>query len=223
MTPDAAGARAFYGALFGWKFEVGGPETGHYGMAKLDGRNAAGVGTPPPRSHLPPAWSVYFATADLEATVAAVREGGGTVVTGPTDVQQEGRLAFFTDPTGAQFGAWQAMRHTGAQVVDEPGALCRCEVATPDEPRARDFYRRVFGREPTLVQMAKAARPRWMTYFGVANADASAQCVVQLGGKVSVPPYDGPRGRIAVVADPAGAVFSIMSARPRGSAVPASG
>ncbi|HYT25105.1 MAG TPA: VOC family protein, partial [Actinomycetota bacterium] len=29
MTSDPEGARAFYGELFGWEFEIGGPETGN--------------------------------------------------------------------------------------------------------------------------------------------------------------------------------------------------
>jgi predicted enzyme related to lactoylglutathione lyase len=34
--------------------------------------------------------------------------------------------------------------------------------------------------------------------------------VVELGGKSHYPPFDSPFGRMAVVSDPTGAVFTIM-------------
>jgi predicted enzyme related to lactoylglutathione lyase len=44
MTDDPEAARAFYGALFGWTFDIGGPESGHYTMCKTGAHNAAGLG-----------------------------------------------------------------------------------------------------------------------------------------------------------------------------------
>ncbi len=49
-----------------------------------------------------------------------------------------------------------------------------------------------------------------MTYFEVADADAAARLVVELGGRVVSPPRDGTAGRLAVVADPEGAVFTVV-------------
>ena len=57
---------------------------------------------------------------------------------------------------------------------------------------------------------AAGAPPMWNTYLAVADADATAAKAAELGGKVLVPPYDIPVGRIAVLSDPQGAVFSIM-------------
>ena len=64
-----------------------------------------------------------------------------------------------------------------------------------------------------VMQMTKewaGIPPHWMSYFAVENTDAAAAKVQALGGKVSVPPFDTPYGRIAVVNDPTGAVFSII-------------
>ncbi|MFO0748259.1 MAG: VOC family protein [Myxococcota bacterium] len=64
-----------------------------------------------------------------------------------------------------------------------------------------------------LPESAKAmgAPPHWLAYVEVADVDAGAARVAQLGGKVYVPPTDlaGSGGRFAVVADPSGAVFGI--------------
>ena len=50
----------------------------------------------------------------------------------------------------------------------------------------------------------------WQVYFAVDDADATAAKAAELGGTVQVPPFDTPVGRIAVIGDPQGAVFSII-------------
>jgi predicted enzyme related to lactoylglutathione lyase len=54
-------------------------------------------------------------------------------------------MAVFADPTGAIFCVWQAGRHKGAAVVNEPGALVMNGLATPDAEAAKEFYGAVFG------------------------------------------------------------------------------
>ncbi|MFC0218614.1 VOC family protein [Pseudochelatococcus lubricantis] len=55
------------------------------------------------------------------------------------------------------------------------------------------------------------AAPGWIGYIGVGDVDATASAIVADGGRQHVPPTDIPGvGRFAVVADPQGAVFTIM-------------
>jgi predicted enzyme related to lactoylglutathione lyase len=49
-----------------------------------------------------------------------------------------------------------------------------------------------------------------VTYFGVADTDATAAAVRAAGGVVTEP-YDSPYGRIAHCTDPAGASFALLS------------
>ena len=51
----------------------------------------------------------------------------------------------------------------------------------------------------------------WMVYFSVDDTDAALGRLAELGGTVSVPAFDSSAGRIAVVADPQGGTFSIIS------------
>jgi predicted enzyme related to lactoylglutathione lyase len=51
-------------------------------------------------AEMPPAWGVYFAVADTDATVARAQELGATLVAGPTDIAP-GRFAVLVDPVGA--------------------------------------------------------------------------------------------------------------------------
>jgi len=54
--------------------------------------------------------------------------------------------------------------------------------------------------------------PHWMTYIAVDDVDASAAQVAELGGSVCVPPTDIPNtGRFAVINDPTGATFSLIT------------
>jgi predicted enzyme related to lactoylglutathione lyase len=53
------------------------------------------------------------------------------------------------------------------------------------------------------------SQPRWSVDFWVADTDATAARAVELGGRVLMAPYDRPLFRSAVLADAAGATFSI--------------
>lgn len=56
------------------------------------------------------------------------------------------------------------------------------------------------------------APPHWMSYVAVEDVDERARKVVELGGKVCVPPTDIPNvGRFCVINDPAGAAISLIT------------
>jgi hypothetical protein len=48
-------------------------------------------------------------------------------------------------------------------------------------------------------------------YFAVTDTDAAVAKVAELGGRVVRPPSDTPYGRIGVVTDSDGAVFSVIT------------
>lgn len=54
---------------------------------------------------IPPVWMVYFTVPDLEAALAQVAEGGGTVLVTPRPAGN-GRFAVFRDPAGAVAGLY---------------------------------------------------------------------------------------------------------------------
>lgn len=235
-TDDPDAARAFYGALFDWTFDVGGPESGHYAMCKVDGRLVAGLGGKPPGTSLPNAWTLYIAVDDLDTTCVKLAEAGGRVTLPAMQVMEAGKMAIAQEPTGGVFGMWQAGQHRGFQVRDEPGSFAWTELNTRDLARSQAFFEAVFGHraeklpghetmeyrtlhigEATaggLMQMNEQwpaeLPPHWMIYFAVADADAAVDKVKSLGGALHVPPFDTPYGRIAVVSDPQKAIFSVV-------------
>jgi uncharacterized protein len=113
------------------------------------------------------------------------------------------------------------------------------ELMTTDPKAAQSFYTRLLGwglqdfnagaNEPyvmwtrsnqpfggvmTLPEEARkmGAPPHWLAYVDVAKVDATVEQAKGLGAKVYVPPMDIPGGgRFAVLADPQGAVFGVVS------------
>src|SRR2546428_11936039 len=76
-SSDAAGSRDFYSKLFGWKIEVNpDPQYGGYGMAKIGGKDVAGIG-PKMAPEAPNAWLVYIANPGAPGTPQEAKAAGG--------------------------------------------------------------------------------------------------------------------------------------------------
>lgn len=146
--PDVSAAREFYGRLFGWTFEsVEDPHRGaQYLIARLDGRDAAGLGGIPESSQSAPTWNTYVAVADVDAVCRRVADAGGRVISEPADVDRAGRAAEVADPAGAVFRLWQAGQREGVQAVNVPGAWNFADLHSSD-PAEPQFYATVFGWE----------------------------------------------------------------------------
>jgi predicted enzyme related to lactoylglutathione lyase len=103
-TKDTDADKAFYSSVFGWSagkpsFDV----NANYTVWELDGHQVGGMmemmeGMFPEGT--PPHWSVCFAVADADDTVAKAREHGATIVAEPMDMPI-GRFAAIIDPQGA--------------------------------------------------------------------------------------------------------------------------
>lgn len=147
--PDPDAAVAFYRGLFGWEFEDVMPpgSPGNYFIARLRGGDVAAVGSQPEGGPPTPVWNTYLWVDSADETASKVRSAGGGVVLEPFDVMEAGRMAVFTDPEGAAFCVWQAKRHRGARIVNEPGSLNFNGLNTRDAESAKSFYGSVFGWE----------------------------------------------------------------------------
>ncbi len=123
------------------------------------------------------------------------------------------------------------------------GAIWWSELCTRDPAAARAFCARLYGWEieempdpnggiylvcrqggqaiAGIFDMAKAPHipesvpAHWMTYIAVDDVDATVAEATGGGGRVGQPPFDIPGvGRIAMVADPTGAIVGVMTPEP---------
>ena len=238
-TTDPAGAKAFYGALFGWEADdMPAGEGMVYTMLRLNGDYVAALyemEAGQREQGVPPYWFHYVTVDDADAAAARARELGGTVQVEPFDVLDSGRMAIIQDPTGAIFATWQPRANIGADRVNDPGCLTWNELQTPDPESAIAFYAGLFGwdlerieQDGTLVYVTirnagrtnggimpmtdqqRGVPPHWLAYFTVPSTDDGIARVRSLGGDLVAGPLDVPNGRIAVVRDPQGATFALF-------------
>ena len=103
-SSDAAASRDYYSKVFGWKIEVNpDPQYGGYGVAKLNGKDVAGIG-PKMDPNGPSAWLIYVGTSDADEAVKKITGAGGKVIAPPMQVGPQGRMVVIQDPTGAFLG-----------------------------------------------------------------------------------------------------------------------
>ncbi len=120
-TRDPEGAKAFYGAVFGWEpNDLEMEDGGTYTEWLVDGAQVGGMldmrGRMP--DEIPPHWGVYFGTEDTDATVEKVKAGGGELLFGPMDIEP-GRMATVRDPFGASFNVMQPSEQLLARMAEE--------------------------------------------------------------------------------------------------------
>ena len=241
-TSDQSAAKKFYTGLFNWQFKDTdmGPD-GVYTIFTREGKDAAALYTlnaDMKKMGVPPSWASYISVEDADATAKKAKTLGGTVLKDAFDVMDHGRMAVITDPQGATFCVWQAKKNIGVGVLSEANSLHWTQLNTKDAAKAKQFYTGLIGWKTqdnpmpggggTYTILLKSDGPagglmempknspgpsHWLPYFAVADVDKTHQKATSLGGKTFVPPQDIPgTGRFAVLADPQGAVFAVMTA-----------
>ena len=216
---DAAEAlTTFYGAVLGWSFTDEGAAEHHEAVALAGDRRVAGIGAP---DGSPPGWTLYLAVEDAADVSERLEEAGGMLLHGPDDDGCGGLVVVALDAGGATVGLWES------DVPGSPPAWVEAASAEPGLTKA--FYGTVLGftHEPTdepgtstlhregpavgAVVFAGDALPHWLVHFGVEDVDAATAAAGAAGGTVVEAPADVTSGRRAVLADPSGARFAVIT------------
>jgi predicted enzyme related to lactoylglutathione lyase len=104
-SPDLEGSAGFYEQLLGWKTTpMEGADPPYLVIQTADGHSNGGIRPPAPPG-TPPFWLVYFATGDIEDSLAKASELGGQVLVGATDIGIA-KIAVLLDPQGAVFALY---------------------------------------------------------------------------------------------------------------------
>jgi predicted enzyme related to lactoylglutathione lyase len=242
MTGDPKAAEDFYRQLIGWGTQEWEEGDQPYTMWTNKETPLGGVMEMPEEvraAGAPPHWMAYVAVDDVATTAGRVREAGGSVLHGPTDIPGAGSFAVLSDPQGAAF----AIYHSASEAAQDPpgqpqiGQFSWNELATSDYKSAFTFYSDLFGWEPKeAMYMGDAGiyqiygrgesnfggmfnkpdempgPPMWLYYIKVDDVNASVEKVAELGGQVVNGPMEVPGGDlIAQCVDPQGALFALHS------------
>ncbi|MEU2770975.1 VOC family protein [Streptomyces diastaticus] len=236
MPKDQQTALDFYRDLLGWQ---GKPDAEGHAVCELNGKAVAGVGPWPVPEDLPgprTAWLTYLA-GGMDITRDRIVEAGGTVLTPAMAIGNLSEVLWATDPQGAAFGVWQYKELRGAGVFGEAGAQVFSELHTTDVKAAAAFYGKAFivNTEPLegddsywavrrgehlvggITQLSDDqpdATAHWLTYFAVDDIDSTVDALVKRGGTLLAAPSDTYLGRKAVVTDPNGASFALLTPKP---------
>lgn len=236
VSKDAAKAKAFYSALFGWGVNAVPMGEQSYDMIMLGAQGIGGFRTAEPG--MPSHWGSYLSVPDVDTSFAKATATGAKALMPPMDFGPFGRAAAIADPTGAVFCLWKGAQEDQPDVEKIPtGGWMWNELHTTDAKAAVAFYEKALGfshdamdmgpagtyyvlkdaagnrRAGVMQQQPGLAMPsKWLPYVSVADCDASAAKATKLGAmSLAMPPTDIPNiGRFAVVIDPVGAAIAIM-------------
>jgi len=148
LTTDPKGAIAFYTDVIGWKTQPW--ETGEYTMWVGSQGPLGGVMTLPEdakKMGAPPHWNANVEVANVDQTVAKVKELGGRIYVPPTDVPKVGRFAIIADPQGASIAIFTPSGEMASHDVSKGGEFSWHELVTTDHAAAFTFYNQIFGWE----------------------------------------------------------------------------
>lgn len=230
-TADVDGAQRFYGDLLGWT-TVDSPVDG-YSLFQSGGKDVAAVRRVAQGTSR---WVPFLSVASAEDASAKGLQGGAAVVTPPTDTGTLARTAVLRDPAGGVVGLWEAKKHSGAALIDQPGSLWWAELLTREIPVAKTFYSNLagwraidtlkYGIRYSVFRLGDESMAGllpigadwgnvsayWQVLFAVVNCDAQVERAKKAGGTLVFGPNDIPNaGRAGIMSDPSGARFVLMT------------
>ena len=141
---------------------------------------------------------------------------------------------------GSAFGIWQALGMVGFEIANEPGGVTWTDVRLTDAEAGGAFYSAVFGwsyqevpgapSDYGTIHLTPGGDPvgglggmmgapegtpsHWLTYFAVSDVDAAVAQATDLGATTLMGPVTHPFGRMAILTDPTGVVFSLHQGPP---------
>jgi uncharacterized protein len=231
LTSDADAAKAFYTSIFGWEYRDNPVGEGRvYSTALRDGKDVGALYA----GEQPPHWNCYVTVESVDASTLRAAELGATIAAEPFDIFDVGRSSVIVDPVGAGLFLWEPRAHIGATLVNAPGAMAWNDLLTPEPAESASFYGDLFGWTAEEIPGAGGYRvirngersngglmpidprmgsvpPNWMPYFGHEDVERLLDEIPGLGGTVLSGPVKVPAGTFAVLNDPQGATFAVLT------------
>ena len=150
FTEDVKAATRFYGAAFGWSFQVfPGPRGRDYTLAFSDGEPVGGMIQ---REHTyqkesGSRWLGMISVTDVEAAARYAADHGGKVVVAPRLLPGRGEMALLADPEGAPFGVIRSSAGDPPDYLAEDRQWVWLELWARDPESMAKFYAGLAGYE----------------------------------------------------------------------------
>ncbi|HEY4029726.1 MAG TPA: VOC family protein [Caulobacteraceae bacterium] len=240
ITTDPQAAKTFYGDVVGLQAEDEAMPDRTYTVLHAGAPRVCGLMPIPPEAKamgVPPNWTGYVATEDVDADARKAVSLGGKVMREPEDIEGVGRFAIITDPHGATIVLFHGNGEGPDPGQNEPGHVGWHELYAGDLDADFGFYSsmfgwrkmdamegpmgtyQLFGKDDVMLggMMTKPdpmPTPAWLYYFNVGDIDQAIQRVKSGGGQVHNGPMEVPGGGwIAQAQDPQGAMFALFGSR----------
>jgi uncharacterized protein len=239
MTPDMKASSAFYAEVVGWAIRDSGMPGASYSLLGAGGVDVGGMMPLPTDGGMPPVWTGYIWSKDVDADSRRASELGGSVYKEPQDIPGVGRFAVLGDPSGAAFIIFKPNSTEEPTKVPDgtPGHFGWRELMSLDWEKDFAFYSALFGWKKTEAMpmgelgtyqlfetgpgqtggmMTKAPQdpspPHWNYYINVDSMAAAVKRATARGARVVMDPMEVPGGGFACgCIDPQGAAFSLFS------------
>lgn len=179
-------------------------------------------------------WLSYLSVADFDFALKAVNRAHGKIIHNIGNLPDLGQVAVVADDQKATFAI---IKSSSGDPEDQKTAASQwvdCELWTNNVETALLFYGQIVQYEPETIQLSetidytllmkdglrrggivkipwKGIEPEWIPYVAVRDISAVTAKVKELGGKILLEPeIKSLDGRVAIIADPSGAVLGLQ-------------
>jgi predicted enzyme related to lactoylglutathione lyase len=243
-TTDLAGAKHFYGDLFGWRYRDYHADGVDYSVALVNDHPVAGLvrrrifNDTERRS----AWLPFFSVLDVDQTFQQALEAHAHIRSAPENLPLRGRQARMTDPESAVFALESS---SSGDPPDDPNPRAIGTWGSPallarDPAQEAVFYQLLLkytvvggpadggferirlssgsherANVESLPTGVATPQAEWISFARVSSTADTARLAVKLGGRVLVAPAPDAHGASsAILEDPTGAAFGVMELPP---------
>ncbi len=235
-TDDMEAVTRFYQGLFGWSFES--VHFGTRQVKTIFSRGVpiatAVLSLPLDKKLKESRWLGYISVEDVDQASKIIEENKGHLHVRPKNLPDRGRVAVATDTEGALFGLVTSANGDPVDTGFTENLWMGSELWTKNLNEALGFYNKIAGYEHRRVEIGtkpdylllvknnkplagivtitwENIKPDWLPYIAVSDVAEMTKKAEKLGGTILVSPdTEIPNGRVAILADPSGAIFAIQ-------------
>lgn len=237
FTTDMTTAQNFYDRVFDWDFERANEGNARVKNIMHQGQfvgNMIGRDSTPGDSQ----WLSYMSVADTDHAYDAALSAGATKYTAPKEMPNRGRIAVVIDSQKAPVALLHSPVGDPPDGKPQANGWIGSELWTHDVDQAVAFYTRLGGYTVEDVEVHDKVQykllltddrpragvvsipwekvdPQWVPYVAVVDIQATVKLIQANGGRILIAPQmDVRSGRVALFADPTGAVLGIQELEP---------